>query len=387
MESLFSTDPLQLYTKDCAALVLALPGTLNDNPCVSTVWYHMRTLLTLAASYPRLLCRANTNDSDTVNMLEITGVWKDFGDACESTMSLLGTEWFMDITIKPSSTYIAECFPNNPKTMAARLTRETQRMERTFALCKEVYRRRCYNEKKIAARETVDLNFVRTIEKTRLFKVIVRGMMATADIPFFDRLKYIFLKALAGWEKVTPRLQSCANVTLCLCDDMPASLKVKLMASLCREVCVAGGITPTDFYGKDDSLIILRPDLLSHSVFFSPDTVLVFNLKTRCLGVVTNHHKSVPSTVLRAHMNMLAYAVRESARKTLEYHELLAGLLAGTSRSGCVVEYVKVSGVPSNEDDDMRDMSDYIDVRTLGAAQANTHGFLMWDNKNKRCFF
>lgn len=374
MENLLSTDPLQPYTEECAALAIALPGTLTTDRCVSTLWYRTRTLLLLAASYPRLMARVRTHDRLTVDMLKTTGTWNDFGKICETAMTLLDTAWSVDIPTQASSTYMHQCFPKRAKVIMDWLNVQRRLMERTVELCNVFYGKRCYNETETAVQEIASLNFVPVITKTRLLKVIVRGMMATENVALFDRLKCTFSKIIARCDNITPRLKSCANVTLRLCGFLPQYPKLKLMASLLREVCVDGGVSPNELYDRNPNLLILRPDLLSNNVFFAPDITMVFNLKRRCLGIAIKPYSSVPSTVLTAHINMLAYAVMESARMTL-CADLPSGVLSDTAPSACRPEYVKVDGVPSDDDDEM---SDYIDVRTLTPKKAEAHGFAMW---------
>lgn len=378
METLLSTDPQTLYTEECAALALNLPGTLADDPCASTVWNRTRTTLTFAACYPRLLASTNEFDTAARDMLTTAGVWGDFRDACKAAISLVHADKFPDTDVKACRTYVCECFPERAERQTVDwLIRETCQMKETYTLCRTFYFG-TENEKMPAARKIVDAISVQPYTKSRLLKELVRAMMVLAHIPMsFGRLKGIFLKTVAMWSKLTARLESCAKVTLKLCGNVKPYLRVKLMASLLREVWTAGGITPNEFHLDDENLLLLQPDLSCDNVYFAPDITLVCNLKKQCVGVVHKQSHSDTKEMETGYFNMLAYAVMEAARRTNERNDspTASSSKATTSQSAFRLKYVKVDGVPSDKDD----VSDYMEICTLSATPANVYGFAIWN--------
>lgn len=72
---------------------------------------------------------------------------------------------------------------------------------------------------------------------------------------------------------------------------------------------------------------------------------------------------------------MLAYAVMEAARRTNERNDSASSSKAITSQSAFKLKYVKVDGVPSDEDD----VSDYMEICTLRDIPANVYGFTIWN--------
>lgn len=73
MDDLLSTNPQRLYTKECAVQALRLPGTLSGDRCAGTLWCRSRTMLTLAACYPRLIASKNEADSAVLDLLITVG--------------------------------------------------------------------------------------------------------------------------------------------------------------------------------------------------------------------------------------------------------------------------------------------------------------------------
>lgn len=213
----------------------------------------------------------------------------------------------------------------------------------------------------------------------RLLSAIVRAMMVTSHCPaLFDMLKGIFLKVLVHWDNLTPRLQSCAQVTVRFCGTVKAHLRVKLVASLLRELWMAWGIT-NDYYLGDENLLTLIPDLGSVNVYYTPDITLVCNIKRKCLGVVVKSVTGDDDNDER--MNMLTYAVIESAIQVDPTDMPTTFLDRDNSKSTLKLEYVKVNGIPSDEDD--YDVQQYLPVHTLTSLSPTEYCFAVW-NKSQR---
>lgn len=385
MDTLLSTDPHELYTENCAVLAVNLPGTLGGHRCASTVWYETKTMLTLAASYPCLIASRNDCGNGALDMLTTAGVWGDFGEACKATMSFLDIGRFLDIT-EVCRTPVWQYFPDQDEIQMIRwLKRETREMKEIYMLCQKFYFGRYASDDKMnAAREILDTNFVHLYTKARLLTVLAQALMVCTYNPvLFDRFRCIFLRTVTLWPNYTPRLQSCAEVTLGLDRNSRPDLTVKLMASLLREVTTANGFPPVDFYRDDKNLLVLCPYLSSENIYFAPDITLVYNLKRNCLGVEPEQYTSVPLRIKYGHFNMVAYTVMKAARSNSKPNASPGGYASGSIRpSTPQPKYVKLNGVPSEEDYE----SNYLKVCSLKDASASLYGFLVWSDPGGRYY-
>lgn len=384
MDDLLSTDPNRSYTEECALQVLRLPGTLTSDHSSSTLWYQSKTLLTLAASYPRLLASASEFDSAILDLLVTTGMCTDFRDTCMAAMLLVNPGKIMDVAAKEYRAYESACFSEPaPEHKLRWLDQETDAMKELSELCHKFYfGDDCAYDRMTAARKLVGMNFVYPYTKMRLLLHLVRAMMAAShNTHIFDKMKRIFLRILPMWDDLTPRLYSCAQVTLGLCGNVEPRLRTKLMASLLRELWTASSVGANDFHDNDENLLLLTPDLRSKNVYYyTPDITLVCNIRQKCLGVV---HKRGPFPGYDAsneRTNMLAYAAMESAAQ-IDYTEIPSvSTVKGDSKSLFKLAYVKVDGVPSAEDDG----ENYMDVDKLTSAPATVHGFAVWNKWQRK---
>lgn len=376
MEDLVATDPDRLYTEECAVQALMLPGTLSHDRCASTLWDRSKTMLTLAACYPRLISSKHEADSTLLDLLITLGVSADFRHACMSAMVFVNPDKMMDVASNAYLTYESECLPAPCAGYSKGFpTDETDLMKAMYQLCRTFYYDEDYAEKLAAAYKIVDMNYGYPFTKFRLLSATVRGMMVAAHCPgLFDKLKIVFLKVLEKWDNLTPRLRSCAKVTLGLCGNVKAHLRVKLMASLLRELWTAWGVSD-DYHLNDDNLLTLIPDLSPGNVYYTPEITLVCNIKRKCLGVMVGHSYGPDNDESDEIMNMLAYAVMDSAIQLNCTDLPTTAMNKESSKSTFQLEYVKVDGVPSDGDD----VKQYMEVDKLTSTPATGYGFAVWN--------
>lgn len=371
MDDLLATDPERLYTIDCAVQALLLPGTLSRDRCASTLWDRSNTMLTLAACYPRLMASKHEADVTLLDLLITLGVSADFRHACMSAMVFVNPDKMMDVASDAYLTYESECLPTPaPGHSTCFPTYQTDIMKELYRLCRTFYYDHDADDKLTAAYKIVANNYGYPLTTFRLLSTTVRGMMAAAHCPgLFDKLKIVFLAVLGKWPNLTPRLRSCVTVTLGLCGNVKANLRVKLMASLLRELWTAWGAS-TDL--KDDNLLFLIPDLSSGNVYYTPEITLVCNIKQKCLGGLVGPRYGPDNDMI---MNMLAYAVMESSIQSKCTDLPLTVMGKKKSKSTFKLSYVKVDGVPSNEDD----VEQYMEVDKLTSTPATGYGFAVWN--------
>lgn len=383
MEDLLSTDPQRLYTEDCAVQVLRLPGTLTDENCTGTLWQRSRTMLILAACYPQLISSKYEVDTAVFDLLVQVRACADFRDACASAMLFVNPGKILDIASKAYLTYASE---HLPKPAAGRgtnwPTHEADVMKNVYELCRTFYFGTGYSyEKSSAARKIAESNFVHPYTIFRLLLALVRGMMAASHTPrLFGKLKEVFLKVLTRWDGITPRVQSCAKVTLGLCCGVEATVRMKLMASLLRELWTASCFGSNDLFRDDENLLILTPDLSSENVYYAEAITLVCNIRRKCLGVVVKHDLFPDEDTSNKRMTMLAYAVMQSIRQINHTVYPYVASTEESSKSRFKLEYAKVDGVPSDEDD----VDSYVEVNNITSAPATLYGFAVWNKAHRK---
>lgn len=370
MDDLLATDPAQLYTVDCAVQALLLPGTLSRDRCASTLWDRSNTMLNLAACYPRLMASKHDADVTLLDLLITFGVSADFRHACMSAMVFVNPDNMMDVASNEYLKYESECLPPpTPEYSRCFPVYQTNIMKKLYRLCRTFYYGHDDNERLTAAHKIVDNDYGHPLTTFRLLSTTVRGMMAAAHCPaLFNKLKIVFLAVLGKWPNLTPRLRSCVTVTLGLCGNVKANLRVKLMASLLRELWMAWGASG-DL--KDDNLLLI-PDLSSVNVYYTPEITLVCNIKQKCLGGLVEPDPDDTT------MNMLAYAIMESSIQSRSTDLPLTIMSKANSKSTFKVLYVKVDGVPSHEDD----VTTYMDVDKLTSTPATGYGFAVWNKSD-----
>lgn len=384
LADLLSTSPLVLYTQECALQVLRLPGTLTMDRSACRLWDRSRTMLTLAATYPRILVSQTKCDKDTVDLLTTADLCTEFRRLCQAALMLVNPNNILDIAGKQYTDHlIRDKQELGLKWIVNHHTVNTSNMQNLYQLCKRFY---FGKEDRTAVAFQIQALDSHPYTTEQLMIHLARAMVvASSSQHIFDKLKLIFVEILSSWPSVTARLQSCVEVTLGLCGKVEPYLRTKLMASLLREVRVASFFYPQDFYNNDKNLLLLTPDLTLQNVYYAPDMTMVCNISRKCLGAVHDHINpdEMCETEIIELTNMMAYAVTESAAQ-INYRDF-PKLSTTVELPGTMfdLKYVNLTGVPGVGDDE----ANYIDVQILPSSDAKFYGFAIWDKSTKSLQF
>lgn len=370
------------YTKDTAAAVACLPGSLMRIPACYVD--SMVAILKLCCVAPNLihLAECDPDIAEYKTKLEELGLWDLLITTCSTLAKDMDLELREDFTseLEPFEAYL----PTSGELYEAHredLVDDMRRMTMAARACKQFYDNETSDSKqdnKDLARSVTDrLNVCILMKDTDIWRHLVVAMVwYKQDV--FAGLHKILTTLIEGHPKCTKRLIDCTRIVGIQIPRVRPQVRIKLVGSLLWELeAVARFERPPCAYNFD---MVLYPADPCGDLYYIPHCLYyVYNLETRCVGTMPELPRSHREYVTNSFKSMAAYAVKHEAKSCVPDYNVLynppgEGPSCKVYDSYIIPKYVKPYGKPDRKDD----TKEYYEVDKLEWERKQNYGFKDW---------
>lgn len=379
LRSALTRDPSVPYTKDAAAVVMHLPGSLTRLPACkvdSTL-----AIVKMCCIAPNLMYGQEKRHVQMRERMKALGVWDGLFETCVALITRVKVGCLGDFTkeFAPFEAYMPDEGEGYKRKKNA-LTRELILTRKVAFLCYQFYLGGPLARSPSIAEDISRAHSLCLVSETNLWTYMIVALAeCTWDLAVFSRLHNILGTIMTGHPKCTPRLASCMNAVAEVTGHVHPSMMKKLVGSLLMELHVALSYTRPACYNEatDKSTVVLYPSHPGTDLYYVPQCLYyVYNLRNRCLGPMPCNVESPKECVVNNFKSMAAYMTKTEASHCIPTNRWCWGYVPDCHISEKLIlpKYVKRYGAPREDDDVKR----YHEVANLQYELPEEYGLKVW---------